>query len=563
MAHRHLRYLLASLLSGVFFWIAWPPHSPLLLPLLFVALVPLLWVEEHLSQSVIPATRGWVWLYSYIGFLTFNGLTTWWVCNASMAGGLFAIIANAFLMSVVWLLFHITRQQLGKALGYFSLVLYWLAFEYLHLRWELTWPWLTLGNGLAEAPALFQWYSLTGVLGGSLWILGANILIFRASNLYRKLTLQWRENPNDTDLRSYRKIRRSVSLVKILIVIGLPVAVSLIIWWQYSAPTGKTIEVVAVQPNIDPYHQKFRGSKDFIPYEKQVSRMLRLTDSLLTDSTDFVVWPETSVPGGMFISRLEEYRQYRQIRAWHRQHQGVSMVVGIDAYRLYGPQKMTPTARYHASSGQYFDAFNTALFLPAGTDSTMHYHKSKLVPGVERMPYPGFFHFLADKAIDLGGITGSLGTQKERTVFFDPDSIGIAPVICYESVFGDYVTDYISRGAQAIFIITNDGWWGNTAGYKQHLAYARLRAVETRRPIARSANTGTSAFIDTRGIIRKTTPWWQPTAIRGTMHLNTTITPYVQYGDVIGRTAALLAVLMLLYTFVSQRTRGFYYRRNR
>src|SRR5574343_444659 len=74
-------------------------------------------------------------------------------------------------------------------------------------------------------------------------------------------------------------------------------------------------------------------------------------------------------------------------------------------------------------------------------------------------------------------------------------NLKLAPAVCYESVYGDFMAKYIRSGAEVICIITNDGWWGNTPGHRQHLAYAKLRAIETRKQIIRSANTGISCFV--------------------------------------------------------------------
>lgn len=558
-----LRYSLAALLSGLLLWVGWPPHHAVLAFTLFIGFVPLLWIEEQISRTAPQRSRAKVLGYSYLGFLVFNATTTWWVCNASVPGGLFAIIANAFLMAVVFLLYHITKQQLGKALGYFSLLLYWLGFEYFHLRWELTWPWLTLGNGLAEGPMLIQWYEWIGTLGGSLWILGTNLLIFRGLQLWLDLRKKAAAHPEDQDLPLYRKVRTRISLIKMAGIIGLPMLVSVLIWQQVDDTDQPDMEVVVVQPNIDPYTEKFRGADNFIPYQQQIARMLRLSDSLLTPNTQVVAWPETSLPGGLDVRDIWRFGQIRQVMDWLAAHPSLTMMIGIEGYVRYGDFRATATARYYPDAGEYYDAFNSAIQLSIDTGSYVYYHKSKLVPGVERMPYPKFFRFLEGLALNLGGITGSLGTQLDRTVFYTQDSVGVAPIICYESVFGDYVTEYVEKGAQALFIITNDGWWGNTAGYRQHLAYARLRAIETRRSIARAANTGISGFINQRGEIRQTTNWWEQSAVRSNIKLNDTKTLYVQYGDAIGRTAGLLAILMLLYTFVSGRTNAFFYRRNK
>jgi len=122
------------------------------------------------------------------------------------------------------------------------------------------------------------------------------------------------------------------------------------------------------------------------------------------------------------------------------------------------------------------------------------------------MPYAKYLKFIQKLTLRLGGTFRSHAIQEKRSVLCAAnDSICIAPVICYESIFGEFVTDYIKLGAQYIFIITNDGWWGNTPGYRQHNSFAALRAIENRRSIARSANTGISSFVNQRGEISQAT----------------------------------------------------------
>ena len=144
---------------------------------------------------------------------------------------------------------------------------------------------------------------------------------------------------------------------------------------------------------------------------------------------------------------------------------------------------------------------------------------------------------------------GNLGSQKERSAFFAPDrpELGVGPIICYESIYGEFVTGYVQHGASLLFIITNDGWWGNSPGHRQHFQYARLRAVETRRSIARSANTGISGFINQRGDIVQQTPYWEEAAISETLNANDKLTFYVIYGDYLGRGAVFLGSILFLY----------------
>ena len=136
--------------------------------------------------------------------------------------------------------------------------------------------------------------------------------------------------------------------------------------------------------------------------------------------------------------------------------------------------------------------------------------------------------------------------QKEISCLHLSGGTPFGCAVCYESVYGEYCTGYVRKGAQFLAVITNDAWWGDTPGYKQHLSYSRLRAIELRRDIARCGNTGISAIIDQRGEVLSSTPWWERTTLTGTVNLNTRQTFFVRYGDVIGRACTLLFLLLLL-----------------
>ena len=152
--------------------------------------------------------------------------------------------------------------------------------------------------------------------------------------------------------------------------------------------------------------------------------------------------------------------------------------------------------------------------------------------------------------LNLGGTVSSRATQKNRTVFtHSVEGSKIAPIICYESIYGEYVTEYARNGAQFFSILTNDAWWGNTQGHKQLLSYARLRAIENRRAIARSANTGISTFIDAQGQIDTSLDYEEQGALKGLVGLNSKLTFYSKHGDYIARFSRFSCFLLLLFLF--------------
>jgi apolipoprotein N-acyltransferase len=186
------------------------------------------------------------------------------------------------------------------------------------------------------------------------------------------------------------------------------------------------------------------------------------------------------------------------------------------------------------------------------------YHKSKLVVGTELTPYPKIFvpldNWLSAK-MKVGGLMGRcVGQDGVSLLHFGPQRAPLGCAVCYESVYGEYCAEYVRAGAQALAIITNDAWWGNTPGYRQHLSYAALRAIELRRDIARCGNTGISAFIDQRGEILETSDWWTRETLSGTVNLSSEQTLFVKHGDIAGRVCTLvfliLAALLLVRLFV-------------
>ena len=181
-------------------------------------------------------------------------------------------------------------------------------------------------------------------------------------------------------------------------------------------------------------------------------------------------------------------------------------------------------------------------------------HKSKLVLGVEKIPFNTMFPWLEDLAIDLDGASGSLGTEN-KAKSFKSKGLSFTSTVCYESIYGEFVAEQVKSGAQFICIITNDGWWGNTPGYKQHASFASLRAIENRRAVVHSANTGISSFINQKGDVISKTKWWVEDTLTESISKNKKITFYTKYGDVLGSVSEVLLyglVLTLLFVKVKK-----------
>ncbi|WP_345227090.1 apolipoprotein N-acyltransferase [Hymenobacter koreensis] len=538
------------LLGPVLLWAGWPVHPAPATVLLLVGLVPLLRLEQVLRAQGARAARFWRWTYLYL--LIWNVLTTYWVSYSTLGGGIAANVLNAALQSLPLLAFWHTKRVAGSKIGYLSFVVYWLAFEQLHLTWDLSWPWLTLGNAFAMVPSWVQWYEYTGQLGGSLWMLLVNLACFWAAFGKHQALVATEFDP--MVVRGPRLAFNRWLVPVVAAVVPVLVSFGINAQWEEKGPAA---EVVVVQPNIDPFQEKFEGGPKYIPAEQQLSRMIQLTESALTPNTKLVLWPETALADEThWENNLENAADIRRVRGLVASHPGMRLITGFTSVGSYpNKEAASGTARFRDDLG-YYDVFNAALHVSGPVSPLQVYHKSKLVPGVEKVP--GWLNS-ALGTIDLGGVVGSYGSQDYRSVFrpaapATDSTLRVAPVICYESIYSDYVSEYVRNGATLIGIITNDGWWSDSPGYKQHLTYGRLRAIETRRDIARSANTGISGFINQRGDIVQQTGWWVPAVSRYTVHLNDELTFYTRHGELLGHAVQVLAVLLLGFALVRRFT---------
>lgn len=524
------KYTLVSLsvLGGVLSGLAWSGWCSGLI--LLFAFVPFFIIENYLFKNSGKYSLNAYFIYILPGFVIFSIMVMGWMRVASMIGAICVIMGLSFLMSFTMWLAHVIRMKAGNIAGIISLIVFWLGFEYVTLNVNIISPWMNLGNGLAKDIMFIQWYDLTGTAGGTLWIL--------LSNLFLAIFLVSR----------HRKVKQAKVYLWIwLAIIIIPSGISF--YRYYTIKENKTgrSEVLIIQPNSDPYTEKF-----VIPFEVQLKTVTSLAVKSATSGTDWIITPETTVDDPVNLDDLTNDTYIAMIKDITKTFPKVSVVSGLVTYRLYPPSDEPPTisARKTDTSDIYFDHFNSALKIDTGKNIEV-YHKSKLVPGIEMQFSTGPGRFLTRILPFLGGTKWGYGTQDVRTCFEkNPSSYKIAPVICYESVFGKFVTEYIKNGAAAIFIITNDGWWKNTNGYKQHLWYASLRAIETRRPVVRAANTGISCIIDIRGIRKSETQWWTQATLKGDIYPETRITSYVKYGDFLLVISSIISLVILFSFFV-------------
>ena len=516
-----------SVIGGILSGLAWTGWCSGLI--LLFAFLPFFLIENYLYDNPKRFTPNAFFIIILPGFVIFSIIAIGWMRVASITGAICVIMGLSFLMAITTWMAHIVRLRAGNIPGFVSMITFWLTYELLSLNVNIISPWLNLGNGLSKDILFIQWYEVTGTAGGSLWILCSNLLlsIFLVNFLTKK--------------RNYR-----IYLIIWLIVIIIPSSISMFRYSTIRQNNNNGSEVVIIQPNIDPYTEKYT-----VPFEDQLKSVITMAKTEITDKTEWVITPETTIDDPANLDDLANDKYVKMIKGLIRQYPGINVVSGIVTYSLYPRMKDPPTmsARIIDASGLYYDHFNSAIKIDSGKSFGI-YNKSKLVPGIEMQFSNGLTRIITGILPYLGGTKWGYGIQKDRSCFEDASNLfKIGPVICYESVFGKFVTEYVKKGAQAIFIITNDGWWKGTTGYKQHLYFASLRAIETRRCIARAANTGVSSIIDIRGKRTGETRWWSKDVLKGVIYPETRITTYVRYGDYLLWISAFLSAMILLTLF--------------
>jgi apolipoprotein N-acyltransferase len=424
-----------ALLSGLLLMLSFPETGGQTY-LSFIAFIPLLLIEQSVFEQRHRSRK--VFVYAYLSFFVFNIGTTWWIWNASEGGAIMAFVFNSLLMSIFFQFYHWIKKWLGFKVGMFAFLVSWISFEYFHFSWELSWPWLNLGNVFASQISWIQWYEFTGILGGTLWILLLNVLLFQLLLIFIK-----------------RKKTSVIHLSIAFTLLLLPILLSSLI--QTNIPSKISKKVLVLQPNIDPYGEKFT-----VPVSEQVDRLIGLVPK--HKKFDYIFAPETAITLNILEDQFALEPSCKKIIELSEQTNS-NILIGASTVSIFKNKNSRASRKLEGGPG-FIEFYNTAVQIEPSQKPSFS-HKSKLVLGVEKLPFSDIFPFIEQLSIDNGGTSGTLGIEKEPKVL--GSKVQIAPVICYESIYGDFVRSQCAKGASLIGVITNDGWWGDTPGYKQHL----------------------------------------------------------------------------------------------
>ncbi|HQJ75418.1 MAG TPA: apolipoprotein N-acyltransferase [Bacteroidota bacterium] len=539
--------VLLLILSGVILGFSFPPFKFGIISI--IGLVPLLYVIDGLSSFKK------VFKYSYLTFFVFNLIACYWVGGWGnetdiflMISGVALIVIHPFFFTIPILVYKLIQKLLNKFIALIFLPFIWVSFEYLHSITEFAFPWLLLGNTQTYNIYDIQYITFTGVYGISFWIVLMNILIY-----YLHLKFLY----NQIKIKSINGI---ITILIVLLFFFLPNIISKIILDDYSEQiSNKKIKVAIIQPNIDPW-EKWKKSKEF----EQVITLLNKSNLVKqNENVDLIVWPETAIP--FYIrqpSRSEElaliYKSVDSIKT--------NILTGAADLKIYASnENIPPSAKKMKGSDIAYDSYNSIFLFEPGKRNIQVYHKIKLVPFSERIPYLDAYPFLIN-FLEWGVGISNWGIGKDSTIFSfnfsdtlflnkninsNTEKVNFWAMVCYESIFPGFVSEFVKKGAEFLVIVTNDSWFGNSSGPYQHNQFAVLRAIENRRSIVRCANGGVSSFIDPIGRIQKKSQFNTETILIDEIELNSYQTFYTKYGDVFSKFSLYISIVIILISFIN------------
>ena len=497
---------------------------------LFIGLIPYLYVLEK-RDTLADINKA-----TYLAFFVFNVITIYWVGSWQKATDPFLMIAggvllffNPILFLIPSTLYYIFKKNFSSKYALFFFPLFWITYEYLYMLTDLSFPWLTLGNGLATFIPFIQIADIIGSVGLSLVLLYINLLLYRAVINYK-----------------LSRVRSAIFFSSALLIFILVLSYGIYRINTFRL-TDKTLRVGLIQPNLDPWAKWENRDLNGLTNE-----YLNLSAEAVSKGAKLIIWPETAL--GDFFWDGSHNQTIDNIYSFLKSN-NVYLLTGLPDVRYYFRGQKIPPYAIKAQGGEYYyTMYNGIILFSPDSYHVQRYDKMKLVPFGEKVPFANEIPILG-KLLSWGvGISGwnvgrdtvnfklpvtvtSMTEQKSAK----HDSVKINAIVCYESVFPYFVVDFVQRGAKMITIVTNDSWYGKSSGPYQHKEIAVLRAVENRRSVVRAANGGISCIIDPLGRTKVQSKLFTRTYIVGNVELETGETFFTRHPLIIPVAASLFS----------------------
>jgi apolipoprotein N-acyltransferase len=503
MSHISTKKILYSILSGVMLTASFPPLNWDWI--VWFALVPLLKVLEKEPPSAVFRLGFIAGLAHYLTLIywIFHVLGTYGGLNIIVSAGI--LLLFCLYLSLYPAIFAVLFRYMGKTrLPILMAASIWVSLELIRAKFLTGFPWGLLGYSQHGNAVLIQIVDIIGVYGLSFIILSVNTLIY----------LLLFNSDFGSKWKSFG-LEASVLIIFIAIIIGY--GKYRLSEYETEASEMRPLRVAIVQGNID-----LSIKWDPVYQKETMNKYHRLTRVSYGFNPELILWPETAVP--FFFQEGSELSK-EVIR--------ISRESG--AYLIFG----SPAYKRNKTDVDYYNRIY--LLSPQGVVAGK-YDKVHLVPFGEYVPMKRFLPFVHR----LVAAAGDFKSGKEVSPLRIPHCPA-GGLICYEAIFPELSREHAKKGAKILVNLTNDAWFGMTSAPYQHLFISMFRAVETRRPLIRAANTGFSAFIDPRGEILSIGDLFNEEVLIKEIRVGgDKLTIYSKYGDFF---AYLLLIICLIKFF--------------
>lgn len=518
------RELILGFVSGLLLGISFPPFPfPIFI---FFALIPYLSIIER-KDGLAEINR-----FTYYTIFFFTLITLYWVGSWTkeadpflMISGVLLMFINPALFMIPSTLYYFCKKSLNKNYALFLFPFFWVSFEYAYSLTDLRFPWLTLANSLPYFNWFIQIADIIGAYGISLIVLYINIFLY----LFFKQYIQTK--------------RQDLQLVCVAILLFIfPVIYGMYKTFAFQHESKK-IKVGLVQPNLNPWDKWEAGNLD-----EQLNLYLKLSQKAVEQGAKLIVWPESALPvyllSGNYPYEVEKIHQFVDSN-------NVYLMTGMpDAAFYFNLDEAPPEAKRTRSGDVAYTSYNSILLFSPYSSSVQKYRKIKLVPFGEKVPFVEQLPFLGDLIKWQVGIS-SWNVGKEQTVF-NFMNIKAAAVVCIESIYPDFVAEFIQQDAELLVVVTNDSWYGYSSGPFQHKEIASLRAIENRRTVIRAANGGISCIIDPLGRTVSETKLFTKNVLVGYAELRNEKTFYTKNPLIIPLLSLSLSLIIILFFIIKK-----------
>lgn len=516
-------FIILSLSSAILLGISFPPFQFGVIAC--VAFVPFLILADSIESY------GRFFRYAYFTFFVFSMLALYWVGGFThgkdpylMIAGVALYLWEPLVLSIPAMVYFFVRKSLKSKYSVLAFPFIWITMEWLYALGELAFPWLTLGNTQTYNLEKIQFADITGVYGISFWVLVLNVLTYFLVK----------------EVQSGILPKNRYYLAAVILMVYLLPNFYRVDEHSFQNHEGKKINVGIVQPNVDPWN-KWENANTFLGRWMQSKHYLDLIGKHINKDIDLVVLPESAI----LLNLPAHYEQMQEFKTVI-DRLNVSVISGYVRVQYYEPENAPPTSSAIKGSNIRYDSFNSIMFVEPNSKDVQSYSKMRLVPFAERIPYANKVPFLIEPLRWGVGIS-NWGLANDSTIF-ESKNFGskFISMVCYESIFPEFISHFVNNGAEFLVFITNDSWWGNTSGARQHNQYAVLRAIENRRWVVRCANGGISSFVDPMGRMFDQTQMYTEAYISHQIEPLKNKTFYSIHGDWIARICASITIFILL-----------------